>query len=139
MESVNNTPIKWSKHPGAIAWKSVPDFIQTVLITEGCTLLKQPREQPQIPHIRFQYVPMTYQGNLYYLQKWSHHEWGVLPSQLIFPALGTCPFEALNNGSLLSSLVKKAVAKFYGHSLDNSPFQAISSRHNSEKILSLAV
>ena len=122
MQSVTNTSAQWSKHSGPITWQSVPDFIQMALIAEGCTLLQPQRQQAQLPHLRFQYIPLSYQGNLYYLQKWSLHEWGVSPSQLIFPADGACPFAALTHGSLLSSRVKKAVANFYGHSPNHSPF-----------------
>ncbi|MEO0394627.1 MAG: hypothetical protein AAF243_01420 [Cyanobacteria bacterium P01_A01_bin.137] len=135
-----NKPTKWSNQPGSISWQTVPDFIQKTLSAQGCTLLKYHRERPQLAHIRFQYVSFAYQGDLYYLQRWSDHEWGVSPSQIIFPADGVCPLKTLSNGSLLSSLVKKSVARFFGHFPDNSPFQPSSStsRHTQSKMLPLA-
>ncbi|NEQ53664.1 MAG: hypothetical protein F6K11_26615 [Leptolyngbya sp. SIO3F4] len=123
MQKQSSHLVQWSSQPGPISWKTVPDFIQKVLTAEGCTLLKHYCQRPQLAHIRFQYLPLSYQGNLYYLQKWSCYEWGVSPSQLIFPAEGSCPFDVLSNGSLLSLVVKKAVSKFYGDSPDNSPLQ----------------
>ncbi|MEM7794761.1 MAG: hypothetical protein AAF579_09945 [Cyanobacteria bacterium P01_C01_bin.118] len=137
-QPIRSQPIRWSNQPGPIAWDTVPGFIQKVLITEGCTLLKHCRERPLLPHIRFQYVPLAYQGELYYLQRWSHHEWGVSPSQLIFPAEGACSMGVLSNGSLLSQLVKKAVVRFYGDFPGNSPFQASIKRYSSGNMLSLA-
>lgn len=125
---LNSQPTRWSNQPGPITWNAVPDFIQKALITEGCTLLKHRRERPILaPHIRFQYVPLAFQGELYYLQRWSHHEWGISPSKLIFPVEGACSMVVLSNGSLLSLLVKKAVASFYGDFPDNSPIQPTSS------------
>lgn len=124
---------------GLMPWTTVPDFIQTVLRTRGCTLLRHQCRRPHLKHIRFQYVPFAYQGDLYYLQKWSRDEWGVSPSQIIFPTEGACPFRLLNNGSLLSTVVKKAVAKFYGHFPDDFPLQPSSSkRYTNAQVLPLA-
>lgn len=117
--------------PGLMSWTTVPDFIQAALKTRGCTLLRHQRQRPQLKHIRFQYAPFAYQDNLYYLQKWSRDEWGVSPSQIIFPAEGACPFELLSNGSLLATVVKKAVAKFYGHFPDDFSLQLSSAGRRS--------
>ena len=140
MTALNNKSAKWSDQPGPISWKSVPDFIQHTLIDQDCSLLKHDREQPQLKHIRFQYTPLLYKDHLYYLQRWSDHEWGVSPSQIIFPTEGTCSFEVLSNGNLLSLLVKKAVTRFYGHFPDNSPLQPFSStsQYTNGKMLPLA-
>ena len=140
MQTVDSQLSKWSSQPGPISWKTVPDFIQKTLTAEGCALLRHRYEHPLLAHIRFQYVPLAYQGDLYYLQRWSRHEWGVSPSQMIFPDEHTCPLEILNNGSLLSLLVKKAIACFYGDFPDNSPLQPSPSnrRHPSSVILPLA-
>ncbi len=118
---LDNQPVKWSAQPGPSTWKTVPDFIQKVLTAQGCTLLKYHLERPDLAHIRFQYLPFAYQSDLYYLQRWSRHEWGVSPSPIIFPSEGTCSMAALNNGNMLSSLVKHTVAKVYGDFPDNSP------------------
>ncbi|MGD1855470.1 MAG: hypothetical protein ACFB2W_14595 [Leptolyngbyaceae cyanobacterium] len=126
----------WAKRmpqPGLISWDAVPECIQKVLILEGCTLLKHRRERPLLAHIRFQYVPLAYQGDLYYLQRWSRHEWGVSPSQTIFPIEGGCPMVVLSRASLLSLQVKKAVAGFYGGSPDCSPLQLSSSTRRNTK------
>lgn len=140
MHALNSQLAQWSNQPGSISWKMVPDFIQTVLATEGCTLLKHRCERPLLAHIRFQYAPLFYQGGLYYLQRWSCREWGVSPSQIIFPAEGPCPLECLDKGSQLSLLVKKAVANFYGDFPDNSPLQPSPStkRYPNGKMLPLA-
>lgn len=136
----SNEATKSSNQPGLMSWKTVPEFIQTALKTQGCTLLKHRRDYPRLKHIRFQYVPLSYQGDLYYLQKWSHHEWGVSPSQIIFPTEGTCPLQVLSNGSLLLALVKKAVASFYGDFPDDSPWQPSPStrRYSNGDMLPLA-
>ena len=141
MQMLNSQPAKRSDQPGLSSWKTVPDFIQKTLTAQGCTLLKYHRERPKLAHIRFQYMPFAYQGDLYYLQRWSHHEWGVSPSQIIFPSEGPCPLELLNNGNMLSSLVKTAVAKFYGDFPDNSPLHPFPSirRYMNGEILPLAV
>ena len=140
METLSNNLVRCSNQPGQITWQAVPDFIQRVLTTQGCTLLRHRRERPQLSHIRFQYVPFAYQGNLYYLQRWSRDEWGVSPSQIIFPSEGPCPFALLDNGSLLSLLIKQAIANAHGHSPDNSPFQPPLStrRPDNNNILPLA-
>ncbi len=140
MQTLSSQSVKRSNQPGPITWKAVPDFIQKALITEGCTLLKYQRERPKLVHIRFQYVPFAYQGDLYYLQRWSAHEWGVSPSQIIFPTEGPCSLELLSNGNLLSLVVKGAVAKFYGHFPDNSPLQSspYTRRYTNGQILPLA-
>ncbi|ESA32369.1 hypothetical protein N836_27650 [Leptolyngbya sp. Heron Island J] len=139
MQTLSSQPVQRSNQPGPITWKAVPDFIQRALTTEGCTLLKYQRKRPKLAHIRFQYVPLEYQGDLYYLQRWSHHEWGVSPSQIIFPTEGPCSLENLSNGNLLSLVVKRAVASFYGQFQDNSPLQpSPSNRRHAGKSLPLA-
>ncbi|MBX2864021.1 MAG: hypothetical protein KTR27_10725 [Leptolyngbyaceae cyanobacterium MAG.088] len=140
MKMLNNQPAKWSEQTGLSSWKTVPDFIKNALITQGCTLLKHHRNRSELAHIRFQYLPLAYQQDLYYLQKWSCHEWGVSPSQIIFPSEGNCPLDVLSNGNMLSCLVKNAVAKFYGDSPDNSPVHPSPStrRYMNDKTLPLA-
>lgn len=139
MPTPNQTPIA-AHQPGLMLWTTVPDFIQTVLKTQGCTLLRHQCRRPQLKHIRFQYVPFAYQGDLYYLQRWSRDEWGVTPSQIIFPAEGSCPLALLSNGSLLATVVKKAVANFYGHFSDDFSLQSSSSsrRYTNGQMLPLA-
>lgn len=138
MPTPSQTP-KPVHQPGLMPWTTVPDFIQTVLRTRGCTLLRHQYRRPQLKHIRFQYVPFSYQGDLYYLQRWSRDEWGVSPSQVIFPDEGACPLKLLSNGSLLTTVVKKAVAKFYGHFPDDFSLQPSSSRqHTNGQMLPLA-
>lgn len=137
MQTLTHQPAKWPNQPGLISWQTVPDFIRKTLSAQGCTLLKYNRQRPKLAHIRFQYAPLAYQDELYYLQQWSHHEWGVTPSQIIFPSEGACPLAVLNSGGLLSSVVKKAVANFYGHFPDNSPFEP-SSKAYASKTLPLA-
>lgn len=138
MQVLNSQLAKRSNQPDPIVWNTVPAFIKKALTTEGCILLKHRCDRPQLtPHIRFQYAPLAYQGQLYYLQRWSHHEWGVSPSQIIFPVENACSIAVLSNGSLLSLLVKKAVASFYGDFPDNSPLQPspFTSRYNIEDML----
>ncbi|MBT9317663.1 hypothetical protein [Leptothoe spongobia] len=140
MQALNSQLAEWSSQPGPVSWEMVPDFIQKALTAEGCTLLKHRREHPLFAHIRFQYIPLAYQGDLYYLQRWSYHEWGVSPSQTIFSDEGSSSLNVLSNGSLLSLLVKKAVASFYGDLPDNSPLQSSSSakRYTNGTMLPLA-
>ncbi|MEM9265403.1 MAG: hypothetical protein AAGA46_07760 [Cyanobacteria bacterium P01_F01_bin.13] len=139
MKKLDNKPVIGAHQPGPISWKSVPKFIQTALIAQGCILLQHHRQHPQRKHIRFQYVPLFYKGHLYYLQRWSHDEWGVSPSQLLFPDGSPCLFELLNHGSLLSLIVKKAVAKFYGLFPDDFPSQPSSvAGRDTDKMLPLA-
>lgn len=138
MHALNSQPATGAKQPGPITWNTVPDFIQRALTTEGCTLLNHRRERPLAPHIRFQYAPLAYQGELYYLQRWSHHEWGVSPSQIIFPTEGPCSMTILNHSSLLSLLVKKAVANFYDDFPDNSPLRPSHRRYGRGNRLLLA-
>ena len=138
MNTLSNKSVRCSNQPGQMTWKAVPEFMQRVLITQGCTLLRHQQQRPQSKHIRFQYVPFSYQGDLYYLQRWSRDEWGVSPSQIIFPEGGSCSLAVLDNGSMLSLLVKNAIAKFYGHFPDNSPFQPPLSTRRQDKVLPLA-
>ena len=121
MKKVDSKATGCSNQPGPISWQSVPEFIQKALAAQGCVLLRHRQQRPLLAHIRFQYTPFSYEGALYYLQCWSHDEWGVSPSPIIFPSEGSCSFDELNNGSLLSLTVKKAVAKSYGIFPDNSP------------------
>ena len=142
MDVLNSLPIsqptRWSSQPGPMTWNTVPDFIQRTLTTEGCTLINQRHRHPLVSHIRFQYVPLAYQGELYYLQRWSHHEWGVSPSQIIFPTESPCSMAILSHGSLLSLAVKKAVANFYDDFPDHSPRQSSTKRYGQGKKLPLA-
>ncbi len=123
MKTLDKKLVIGFNQPGPISWKSVPDFIQNALIAQGCILLHHPCKQPQLKHIRFQYVPLFYKGHLYYLQRWSHDEWGVSPSEILFPEGAPCMVEVLDHGSLLSLLVKKAVAQSYGLLPNDSPSQ----------------
>lgn len=118
-----NQATQYLNQPGPMPWGCVPDFIQTVLKDQGCTLLRHRRQWPQLKHIRFQFAPLAYEGDLYFLQRWSQHEWGVTPSQIIFPMEGPCLPKLLSNGSLLSEAVKRAVAIAYGDFPSDSPFQ----------------
>ena len=123
MERLKSQPATGANQLGLIDWSAVPGCIQGALTTAGAVLLNHRRERPLAPHIRFQYVPFAYSGDVYYLQRWSDREWGVSPSQIIFPTEGACSTSLLNNGSLLSLLIKKAVADFYGDFPDNSLLQ----------------
>ncbi|MEM1238754.1 MAG: hypothetical protein AAGI45_02830 [Cyanobacteria bacterium P01_H01_bin.26] len=136
----NNKPARWSNQPGPIVWQVVPEFIQNTLRAQGCILLKHHHTWPVLKHIRFQYVPLSYRGCLYYLQRWSQHEWGVSPRQIIFPEDTVCTLETLSNGSLLSSRVKQAVAKSYGLCPDSLAVQLSfpTSRYTDDPMLSLA-
>ncbi|MDA0674611.1 MAG: hypothetical protein O3C67_13025, partial [Cyanobacteria bacterium] len=74
--------------PSPMQWALVPDPIQTVLRDAGCLLLKHWSRRHHHAHVRFQYAPLVYQGDLFYLQRWATVEWNVAPSQLIFPHPG---------------------------------------------------
>ncbi|MGF1458125.1 MAG: hypothetical protein ACFBSG_03780 [Leptolyngbyaceae cyanobacterium] len=97
-----------------MGWDLVPDQLQLVLRQEGCLLLKHWVRKRHEAYIRFQYAPLTYQGALFYLQRWSATEWHVSPSQLIFPNDGwPCNEETLRHGSQLSILVRQAISLLY--------------------------
>ena len=140
MGTQNNKPARWSNQPGPIVWKVVPEFIQNTLSAQGCILLNHHHTWPLLKHIRFQYAPLSYRGCLYYLQRWSQHEWGVSPKQIIFPGDTACTLDTLSNGSLLSSLVKQAVAKSYGLCPNSLTVQSSlpTGRYTDGQMLSLA-
>lgn len=98
--------------PGLMSWAQVPQFIQAVLRAEGCTFFAPVNDINRLPHIRFQYAPLVFQGSLYYLQRWSIHEWGISPSQVLFPESGGCPLAVLSAGSFLAQRIKAAVRRF---------------------------
>ncbi|MEO0489942.1 MAG: hypothetical protein AAFZ49_10355 [Cyanobacteria bacterium J06659_2] len=98
--------------PGPMSWEWVPQFIQDTLRAAGCIFFTAVNEINRLPHIRFQYAPLVFQGSLYYLQRWSIHEWGVSPSQVLFPESGGCPLTVLSAGGFLTQRVKAAVRQF---------------------------
>ena len=101
-----------SGKPSPMSWELVPELIKATLKTKGCSLLHHWRRRPHHLYVRFQYAPLVYQGDLFYLQRWAPAEWGVSPSQVIFPRPGwPCTEKALRNGGLLSQMVRDAVVK----------------------------
>lgn len=105
--------------PSPMRWELVPNPIRTVLLDAGCMLLKHWTRRSHNAHVRFQYAPMIYEGDLYYLQRWSRVEWGVSPSQLIFPHEGwPCTEKTRRDGSHLSLLVRREIANLYADSDD---------------------
>lgn len=100
--------------PSPMMWELVPDQIRAVLLHAGCLLLKHWTRRHHLSHVRFQYAPLVYEGDLFYLQRWAPVEWGVAPSQLIFPHEGwPCTEKTRTNGSLLSLKVRLAIASQY--------------------------
>lgn len=98
--------------PSPMMWNLVPHDIRTTLLESGCLLLKHWTRRHHDAHIRFQYAPLVYQGDLYYLQRWAPVEWSVVPSQLIFPHEGWPCYETTrSNGNLLSLKVRWAIVQ----------------------------
>ncbi|NER81037.1 MAG: hypothetical protein F6K42_16010 [Leptolyngbya sp. SIO1D8] len=95
-------------------WDLVPEKIKAVLLESECLLLKHWKRRHHDSHIRFQYAPLVYKDDLFYLQRWASIEWSVVPSQLIFPHEGwPCSESTRSNGSLLSLKVRQAIAELY--------------------------
>ncbi len=98
--------------PSPLSWQLVPALVKTALTDKGCSLLHHWKRRPHHLYVRFQYAPLVYQGDLFYIQRWASAEWGVSPSQIIFPRNGwSCPEKALRHGSLLSQVVRKAIVE----------------------------
>ena len=120
--------------PSPMMWDLVPENIKAVLTKSGCLLLRHWTRRHHGAHIRFQYAPLAYQGDLYYLQRWAPVEWSVVPSQLIFPHEGWPATETTrSNGNLLSLKVRQAIADFYP---SNNPELPMSSRLAVEQLKS---
>ena len=98
--------------PSPLSWQLVPDLVKAALTDKGCSLLHHWKRRPHHLYVRFQYAPLVYQGDLFYLQRWAAAEWGVAPSQIVFPRQGwACSEKALRNGSLLSQAVRNAIVQ----------------------------
>lgn len=96
--------------PSPMPWELVPELIKVALAVQGCSLLHHWKRRPHHLYVRFQYAPLVYQSDLFYLQRWASAEWGVSPSQIIFPRTGwPCTEKTLRNGSLLSQVVRDTV------------------------------
>lgn len=95
-------------------WELVPDQIKEVLLRAGCLPLKHWTRRHHHSHVRFQYAPLVYQGDLFYLQRWAPIEWAVSPSQAIFPHEGwPCTEKTRRKGSFLSLQIRYAIAEQY--------------------------
>ena len=95
-------------------WELVPEPIKSTLLDSGCLLLKHWTRRHHNSYVRFQYAPLVYEGDLFYLQRWAPVEWSVAPSQLIFPHDGwPCSENTRSHGSLLSLKVRQAIAELY--------------------------
>lgn len=102
--------------PSPMSWQLAPELIKAALTAQGCSLLHHWKRRPHHLYVRFQYAPLVYQADLFYLQRWASAEWGVSPSQIIFPRKGwPCTEKALRNGSLLSQVVRDAVVRLLSH------------------------
>ena len=100
--------------PSPMMWELVPTQIKAVLQQEGCNLLRHWARRQHRSYIRFQYAPLVYQGDLFYLQRWSATEWHVSPSQLIFPNEGwPCSELTRQHGGHLSLLVRRTIAQLF--------------------------
>jgi hypothetical protein len=100
--------------PSAMKWDLVLEPIKAALKAKGCLLLPHWERQSHRSYVRFQYAPLSYQGNLFYLQRWAPVEWAVVPSQLIFPRTGWhCSEQTRRHGSELSLLVRQVIAALY--------------------------
>lgn len=98
--------------PSPMMWELVPTEVKTILLNAGSTLLKHWARRQHYAYVRFQYAPLVYKGELFYLQRWSATEWHVSPSQLIFPHEGwPCTEETRRHASNLSILVRRAIAE----------------------------
>jgi len=83
-------------------WELVPEPIKAVLRAEGCLFLEHWTRRHHGFHVRFQYAPLVYQGELFYLQRWAPVEWSLVPSQLIFPHEGwPCSEQTRRHGNRL--------------------------------------
>lgn len=108
--------------PSPMMWELVPAPIKAVLLDAGCLLLKHWTRRHHNSYVRFQYAPFVYEGDLYYLQRWAAVEWGVVPSQLIFPHDGwPCSEQTRTHGSQLSVAVRQAIAQMYPHQSAAAP------------------
>lgn len=97
--------------PSPLMWDLVPSQLKQALLGEGCLLISHWGRKQHYSHVRFQYAPLVYIGDLYYLQRWAPVEWNVSPSQVIFPYEGwPCSEKVLRHGSFLSVLVREAIA-----------------------------
>ncbi|MEL6401098.1 MAG: hypothetical protein AAFO87_15960 [Cyanobacteria bacterium J06607_6] len=111
--------------PSPMRWDLVPKPIRMVLLDAGCLLLKHWTRRHHDAHVRFQYAPMVYNGDLYYLQRWARVEWNVSPSQLLFPHEGwPCTEKTRRDGSHLSLLVREAIAHLYSDAADHASHQS---------------
>jgi hypothetical protein len=100
--------------PSPMMWELVPDQITEVLMRAGCRLLKHWTRRHHHSHVRFQYAPLVYKGDLFYLQRWAPVEWAVAPSQLIFHHEGwPCTEKTRTHGNFLSLMVRRAIAEQY--------------------------
>lgn len=100
--------------PSPLMWDLIPIQVKTVLLNEGCMLLKPWARRQHPAYIRFQYAPLVYVGDLFYLQRWSATEWQVSPSQMIFPYEGwPCSASTRRHGGHLSFLVRRAIAELF--------------------------
>ncbi|NET37995.1 MAG: hypothetical protein F6K19_39360 [Cyanothece sp. SIO1E1] len=100
--------------PSPMSWALVPEIIKDALAAQGCSFLHHWQRKPHHLYVRFQYAPLVFQGHLFYLQRWAPAEWGVSPSQIVFPRSGwICTEETLSHGSLLSQVVRDAVIQMY--------------------------
>jgi len=100
--------------PSPMMWELVPTQIKSVLLNEGSTLLKHWTRRQHYSYVRFQYAPLVYKGDLFYLQRWSATEWHVSPSQLIFPHEGwPCTEQTRCNGGKWSFLVRRTIAELF--------------------------
>jgi hypothetical protein len=100
--------------PSPLMWKLVPSEISAILLREGCFLIKQWGRKPHHVHVRFQYAPLVFEGDLFYLQRWAPIEWSVSPSGVIFCRENWPLTElTLRRGAYLSTLVRDVVARLY--------------------------
>ncbi|MBF2035846.1 MAG: hypothetical protein IGR92_10275 [Leptolyngbyaceae cyanobacterium T60_A2020_046] len=105
--------------PSSISWRWVPAEIRAALEDHGCLLLRHWTRRPHTLHVRFQYAPFLYLGELFYLQRWSAVEWAVSPSQIIFPHPGwPCSELTRRHGAELSDLVRQTVTTLYPNTGD---------------------
>jgi hypothetical protein len=108
--------------PSPMRWELVLPPIQAVLQDAGCLLLKHWTRRHHNGHVRFQYAPLVYEGDLFYLQRWATVEWSVSPSQLIFPHAGwPCTEITRTHGNYLSFLVRSAIARLYPDATVTAP------------------
>ena len=100
--------------PSPMKWELVPDQIQEVLIRAGCLPIRHWSRRHHSSYVRFQYAPFVYEGDLFYLQRWAPVEWGVSPSQLIFPHESwPCTEKTRTNGNFLALKVRRTIAEHY--------------------------